>query len=212
MTKAKSGPSDPAPASGAVPLRTASGAPVVVRRSARRKRTVSANWEGGTAVVAIPAHFTAAQELHWVERMLAKLEARTVRQAGPGRTAPGDDALMARAAALSQRYLGGRATPLSVRWVSNQRSRWGSCTPSRRTIRLSNQLQGMPEWVVDYVILHELAHLLVPSHSPAFWAELAGCPRQEEAKAFLNGVSYATSRGLDAGANAGTGMDDDVEE
>lgn len=165
-------------------------------------------------VVSIPAHFSAAQERHWVERMVAKLEAKTARQGRMPRTASGDrafdNALMGRAAELSAAYLGGRAVPVSVKWVSNQNSRWGSCTPSRRTIRLSNQLQGMPGWVVDYVLLHELAHLLVSSHGPAFWAELAGYPQLEQAKAFLNGVTFASSRGLAAGP--GDGMDGDLDD
>ena len=138
--------------------REAGGKPrVEVRRSARRKKTVSAFWEGGTAVVAIPASFTRAQEAHWVERMLARLEQDAARRSGPA----GDEALMARGLELSSAYLGGRARPASIRWVSNQRRRWGSCTPSQRTIRLSHELQGMPAWVVYYVILHDLAHMLV---------------------------------------------------
>ena len=55
-------------------------------------------------------------------------------------------------------------------WVSNQGSRWGSCTPARGTIRVSDRVQGVPDWVLDYVLLHELAHLLVVGHRPDFWA------------------------------------------
>ena len=77
---------------------------------------------------------------------------------------------MKRAAALSDRYLGGLAMPESVRWVDNQKSRWGSCTPGDRSIRLSERLQGMPPWVIDYVLVHELAHLLEPGHDAKFWA------------------------------------------
>ncbi|MEN2743475.1 M48 family metallopeptidase [Sinomonas halotolerans] len=164
--------------------------PVEVRRSARRRKTVSAFWEGGTAVVAIPAGFTRAQEAHWVERMVAKLQQQTSRRRGPA----GDDALMERALALSAQYLGGRARPASIRWVTNQQRRWGSCTPSQRTIRLSHELQGMPGWVVDYVVLHELAHLLESGHGPHFWSLLEVYPRLAEAKAFLAGAAFAASR------------------
>ena len=163
---------------------------VEVRRSARRRKTVSAFWEGDKAVVAIPAGFSRAQEADWVERMVARLQQDTARRRGPAT----DEALMDRALALAETYLGGQARPASIRWVTNQRRRWGSCTPSERSIRLSHELQGMPSWVVDYVILHELAHLLVSGHGPAFWRRLEGYPRLAEAKAFLAGAALGASR------------------
>lgn len=185
---------------GGTPLTTADGAPVEVRRSARRRRTVAAFWENGTAVVAIPAHFSGAQEREWVHRMLEKLRVQGTRgpKAAGKRRAGSDAELAARASELSARYLGGRAVPASVRWVTNQNSRWGSATPSEGTIRLSHKLQPMPQWVIDYVLLHELAHLLVAAHNAAFWRLLAAYPETERAKAFLEGVSFATARGLPA--------------
>ncbi|MCU1435256.1 MAG: metal-dependent hydrolase [Pseudarthrobacter sp.] len=183
-------------------LTTPDGAPVEVRRSARRTRTVAAFWENGTAVVAIPARFTAAQESEWVHRMLEKLHRQGEKRADKGRKQPATDAaLAAHAADLSARYFGGRAIPTSVRWVSNQNSRWGSATPSEGTIRLSDKLRPMPQWVIDYVLLHELAHLLVAGHNAAFWRLLEAYPDTMRAKAFLEGVSFATSRGLGAGNN-----------
>lgn len=187
-------------------LTTPDGAPVEVRRSARRTRTVAAFWEDGTAVVAIPARFTAAQEAEWVDRMLAKLHRQGERRSASGRKRPASDAaLAAHAAQLSARYLGGRAVPASVRWVSNQNSRWGSATPAEGTIRLSDKLKPMPQWVIDYVLLHELAHLLVAGHNAAFWKLLEAYPETQRAKAFLEGVAFATSRGLPpGGGQAGT--------
>ncbi|WP_458781572.1 YgjP-like metallopeptidase domain-containing protein [Arthrobacter sp. D3-16] len=184
---------------------TEGGAPVEVRRSARRTRTVAAFWENGTAVVAIPARFTAAQEKEWVQRMLARLHRQGERRTASGRKRPASDtALAAHAARLSEMYLGGKAVPSSVRWVSNQSSRWGSATPADGTIRLSDKLRPMPQWVVDYVLLHELAHLLVASHNAAFWKLLAAYPETARAKAFLEGVSYAMARGL-PGSKTGDG-------
>lgn len=181
----------------AAALTTSEGAPVEVRRSARRTRTVAAFWEDGTAVVAIPARFTAAQEREWVQRMLAKLHKQGEQRAAAGRRRPAtDEALAAHAARLSAEYLDGRSVPTSVRWVTNQNSRWGSATPAEGTIRLSDKLRPMPQWVIDYVLLHELAHLLVPSHNAAFWKLLEAYPETQRARAFLEGVSFATSRGL----------------
>jgi hypothetical protein len=103
----------------------------------------------------------------------------------------GDAELAERAERLSNQYFDGRARPVSVRWVTNQNTRWGSCTPSEGSIRLSHRLQGMPEYVVDYVLLHELAHLLVPGHGPRFWRLLEAYPRTERARGYLEGVVAA---------------------
>lgn len=158
---------------------------VEVRRSARRRRTVSAYREGTRTIVLLPARMTKAEEAQWVATMLERLEAQE------RRSTPSDDQLWDRAQRLSARYLQGRARPSSVRWVTNQRSRWGSCTVQDASIRLSHRLQGMPEWVVDYVLLHELAHLLEPSHGAKFWALLTDYPDVDRARGFLDGWSLA---------------------
>ena len=158
---------------------------VEVRRSKRRRRTVSAYRDGDRIVVMIPATMSRAQEREWVDTMLARLE-RSER-----RRRPSDDDLLRRARELSGRYLGGMAVPESVRWVENQKSRWGSCTPGERTIRLSARLQGMPAWVTDYVLVHELAHLLEPGHDAQFWSWVDRYPQAERAKGYLLGWSAA---------------------
>jgi len=160
--------------------------PVEVRRSARRRRTVSAYREGETVVVLMPASFTADEERAWVTEMVARVE----RSEGRGRLT--DEALMLRARALNDAHLGGLATPDSVRWVGNQQSRWGSCSPGDRAVRLSDRLQQMPVWVIDYVIVHELAHLLEPGHDAGFWAWVERYPRAERARGFLLGWSEAS--------------------
>lgn len=162
-----------------------SDAAVEVRRSKRRRRTVSAYRDGDRIVVLIPASFSKKDEAAWVREMVAKVE-RAERRAHLS-----DDDLLARAQALSDAHLGGLANPDSVRWVANQNSRWGSCTPRDRSIRLSERLQTMPAWVVDYVIVHELAHLLEPGHDDRFWAWVGRYPLAEKAKGYLLGWSEA---------------------
>ena len=103
--------------------------------------------------------------------------------------------LLARSTALSTRYLGGRAVPRSVRWSTTQQHRWGSCTPADGSVRISVRAKGLPGWVLDYVVLHELAHLLVASHGPGFWAELTAYPRTERARGFLEGYDTASPAG-----------------
>ncbi|MGY1745355.1 M48 metallopeptidase family protein [Blastococcus sp. SYSU D00695] len=162
--------------------------PVEVRRSARRRRTVTAYRESGRTVVLIPAAFTPAEERRWVAQMVAKLQTREERRR---RSLGGDEQLMSRARELSAAHLDGVPQPASVRWVDNQQRRWGSCTPADRTIRLSSRLRGMPEYVVDYVLVHELAHLIEPGHDDRFWALVARFPRAERARGFLEGVELA---------------------
>ena len=136
-------------------------------------------------MVLVPARFTAAEEREWVARMVSRLERRDSRRK------PTDMALEQRAAELSRRHLGCRAIPSSVRWVDNQHTRWGSCSVEEGSIRLSRRLEGMPTWVVDYVLVHELAHLLVPGHDAEFWALVDGYPRTERARGYLQGVAEA---------------------
>ncbi|WP_052391230.1 M48 family metallopeptidase [Streptomyces sp. NRRL B-24484] len=158
---------------------------VEVRRSTRRSRTVSAYREGDRTIVLIPARMSKAEEQRWVSQMVERLARQESRRT------LGDDALETRARELSAEYLDGRAVPRRVRWVTNQNSRWGSCTPAEGSIRLSHRLQGMPGYVVDYVLLHELAHLLVADHGPRFWALLDAYPRTERARGYLEGVAAA---------------------
>jgi predicted metal-dependent hydrolase len=167
----------------------ASPAPrVEVRRSRRRKRTVSAFRNGDSVVVLIPASLSRSAEQRWVDTMLDRLERQEQRRS------PGDEQLMTRTAELSARYLDRRARPASVRWVDNQATRWGSCTPADGSVRLSTRLRGMPVWVLDYVLLHELAHLLEPGHTAAFWALVNRYPKSERARGFLAGADYAAAR------------------
>src|SRR5690625_6297870 len=88
------------------------------------------------------------------------------------RRRPTDAQLHERALKLSEKYLGSQAHPKSVTWSSSQNRRWGSCTPATGSIRISDRLKGMPHWVLDYVLLHELAHMITPDHSSQFWALL----------------------------------------
>ncbi|MFJ6721429.1 M48 family metallopeptidase [Streptomyces sp. NPDC091259] len=177
---------------------------VEVRRSARRRRTVSAYREGERTVVLIPARMSEAEEARWVGVMLDKLAAQESRRT------LGDAELTERAERLSEQYFGSRARPRSVRWVTNQNTRWGSCTPAEGSIRLSHRLRGMPEYVVDYVLLHELAHLLVPAHGPRFWRLLEAYPKTERARGYLEGVVAAERLPAPSDPSAAPGVPSDL--
>lgn len=185
------------------------GERVLVRRSARRRSTVTISRREGDLVIAIPAAFSAREERQWVGRMIDRLVSKESRRPPARRS---DAALLRMAREVSEAHLGGRAHPRSVTWSTRQNQRWGSCTPADGTIRLSHQLREMPEYVVRSVMMHELVHLLVPDHGPQFRALMANYPQAEKAQGFLDGVSWAKhvhegGAGVDDGA---IGPDDAV--
>jgi predicted metal-dependent hydrolase len=147
---------------------------VEVIRSAKRRKTVSAREVDGVIRVSIPARMTKADERRHVAELVARLERRK---------AGAEVDLEDRARVLAARLRLPR--PESIRWVDNQGRRWGSCTPARRTVRVSSRLARFPLWVVDYVIVHELAHLAEPGHTPRFWALVDRYPKAERARGYL---------------------------
>lgn len=183
---------------------------VEVRRSTRRKRTLTVYRERGQLVALVPAGLTVAQERELVPPLVERFLSKEAKRRYPR----GDAELRARAGDLYRRFLSAQAgAPLpefSVEWVDNQRRRWGSCSPSTGRIRLSSRLRGMPSWVADYVLLHELAHLFEPNHSARFHQLMAGCPDRDRAEAYLQGYQHGADG--DAGpADADGGVIDDVE-
>lgn len=147
---------------------------VEVVRSRRRRKTVQAQRVGDVLRVSVPAHLSAAEEERWVNEMLRRAERRQ---------RPASQDLEARAKRLAIKF--GLARPAEIRWVDNQQSRWGSCTPDQGVIRISSKLAGEPGWVLDYVIVHELAHLHVGGHGKAFWRLVNRYPLAERARGFL---------------------------
>jgi predicted metal-dependent hydrolase len=162
--------------------------PVEVVRSSRRRRSATAFVRDGRIVVQLPADLDVDAQEQLIERLVDKVSgAARVREVG------GDDALARRADELADRYLDGiRAT--SVTWSARMGRRWGSCTPSQGTIRVSQALAAFPSWVLDYVLVHELAHLQQPGHGPGFHDLVARYPQADRARGFLDGVQWADAR------------------
>ena len=154
--------------------------PVEIVRSTRRKRTVEAQIVNGTIRVHVPARMKQSE----VDRYTAELVARLQRA-----EASAHIDLDARATVLARRYK--LPLPKSIRFVDNQKSQWGSCTPSTGDIRLSSRLTQFPPWVLDYVIVHELAHLVEFHHNAKFNALVDQYPKAERARGFLTGVHYS---------------------
>ena len=147
---------------------------------------MSAYPRDGVVVVQLPARLDQREE----ERLIADLVAKVTRR--HAQEPVGDHDLLARAATLADAYVDG-VRPVTITWSTRMRRRYGSCTPADGSMRISRELLGMPEYVLDYVIVHELAHLLVPDHSPAFHELVARFPDTERATAYLDG--YAAGQG-----------------
>jgi predicted metal-dependent hydrolase len=147
---------------------------VEVTRSAKRRKTVGAQLVGGVLRIALPSWMSKAEEAHWVREMSGRFQ----RKMSADRLR-----LDERSAALSRRY--DLPKPGTIRWADDMRSRWGSCTPSQGTIRISNRLAAFPDWVIDYVIVHELAHLEVLGHNDDFWRLVYRYPKAERAIGYL---------------------------
>ena len=143
-------------------------------RGTRRRKYVEAVLVGDRLRVSFPRWMSladaqeAAAEL--AERMRRRCEASGIDVAS-------------RARRLAREY--GLPRPRSVRWSDQQQQRWGSCTPQDGAIRVSSRLAAFPSWVLDYVLVHELAHLLVPSHGPDHDALVMRFPLAERARGFL---------------------------
>jgi predicted metal-dependent hydrolase len=154
---------------------------VEVVRSKRRRKTVQALHRGDVLRISIPANMSKAEEAHWVSVMTERMRKRA-------RASSVD--LMRRARELCASYELQR--PVSVRWADNQLARWGSCTPTDGTIRVSSRLAAFPRWVLDYVLVHELAHLSVFGHGAEFDAIVNRYPLAERARGFLMAIDLTT--------------------
>lgn len=128
----------------------------------------------------VPASLSAEEEREWVERMVARLTKREeTRRLNAGRS------LEASAHRLNERHFEGGLRWESIRYVTNQQSLLGSCTPEDRTIRISHRVARLPDWVRDYVVMHELAHLVEPPHSARFWDLVGRYALAERARGYL---------------------------
>jgi predicted metal-dependent hydrolase len=147
---------------------------IVVIRSARRKRSVGAHLRGNVLQITVPTWMSKVEEERWI----ANMSARYRRKQATDRIDLKDRALT-----LARRH--DLPFPREIRWVDDMTTRWGSCTPSTGTIRMSSRLGKFPDWVIDYVIIHELSHLEHADHSPAFWKIVHRYPKAERAIGYL---------------------------
>lgn len=156
---------------------------ITVIRSKRRKKTIQTKYRDGHLWIYLPFGMSAKNEQKWITRMIERNKRwerkKTIKES--------DQWLHQRAQYLNKKYFDG-SLDFSIQFVTNQNSRYGSCTSVDRTIRISDKIQRMPSWVQDYVIIHELTHLIHPDHSKQFWDTVNQYRYTERARGYLIAV------------------------
>jgi predicted metal-dependent hydrolase len=160
-----------------------------VIRKERRRRSISAFRQGGVIEIHIPAKMSKRQELEIIPEMIAMVLRRE------GRSRKTDLQLLEIGMELLAKYLPDfDVVPASINW-RNMSERWGSCTTVDRTIRISDRLIGAPNYVLNYIIFHELIHLRIPGHDQDFYNYLNRFTDQQKCEAFLEGFELGSQSG-----------------
>jgi len=161
---------------------------IVVLRSKRRKKSISAYRQGGRIIISIPARMSKADERSVIPEMIAKIRAQEADES------PSETILLDRVHELLNLYAPEiKERPKSINWRA-MRERWGSCTSVDATIRISDRLKGAPGFALDYVLFHEAIHLHYFDHGPEFKAVLTRFPEEGRAEAYLEGFEAAERR------------------
>lgn len=161
---------------------------VEVIRSKKRKKTVQAKVVKNTLLIYLPAGLKQSEESRWIRKMKQQIERKQRKQA-----LNSTNQLQQRAEYINNKYFDGKLD-FSIQFVTNQTSKHGSCTPASKTIRISDEIADYPRYVQDYLIMHELTHLLYPNHSQQFWKKVNEYPNVERAKGFLHATEYFSKK------------------
>lgn len=158
-----------------------------------RRRTVELSLEGGRFVARVPRRVSRRELTPMLARLRAQLWQKLQSQ-GVYDNPSLDD----RARKVRGRYLADVDLPaFDVRFSRRQKKRWGSCSfdGHRGMIRISAQLIGHPVWLIDHLLLHEIAHLRHANHGPEFQALLARDPQRDRAKGYLEALELIDRNG-----------------
>jgi predicted metal-dependent hydrolase len=165
--------------------------PIQIIRSKRRKKSISGEIKNGTLIIRAPQRISDQELQPHIESLKKKLARSQKRRRAPQT----DDALETIARQLNREHFGGELKWASIRYVTNQRTRYGSCTPATGEIRISDRLKEMPKWVLTYVVMHEISHLIEANHSKSFWDLVNRYSLSERARGYLMAVGMETDDG-----------------
>ena len=126
----------------------------------------------------VPATMPVVERQHWAEVMSKRLERSAARRR------PTDQRLEERARRLNQRHFDGRLKWTSIGFAQMDHQ-WGSCSFTEGAIRIARRAAELPDWVIDYLLVHELAHLVQSDHGHDFHELENRYPLTERAKGYL---------------------------
>ncbi|MCY4107679.1 MAG: DUF45 domain-containing protein [Chloroflexi bacterium] len=118
------------------------------------------------------------------DRMISDVCERMARNNRVDR-AESDRLLLERAKQLDAEYLSGKAKPADARFSPRLTSSYGNANLHSGVIQVAERLRQSPQWVIDYLLIHEMAHLIVPGHSTEFWGLVDRYRYAERAKGYL---------------------------
>lgn len=161
---------------------------IQIIHSSKRKKTVQSKIVENVLRIYLPENLTNNEEEKWIKTMIEKNSAKRLHK-----EINSEKMLKKRANELNKKFFKNRLD-FDIKFVSNQTSKFGSCTPKNRVIRISDKIASIPQWVQDYVIIHELAHLVHPNHSKKFWNVVNKYKYVERAKGYLIAIGMISDQ------------------
>lgn len=156
---------------------------IKILRSKKRRRTVSARLLKDILIIRAPENIPESRLQKVVTELKARIERKQLKE-----ELNKDENLVQRAKKINLQYFENKLKINSIEYVADQNSKFGCCNYRTGCIRISHRISAMPQWVRDYVIIHELAHLVVPDHSRTFWDVVNRYKLAERARGYLIAV------------------------
>ncbi|MBN3039563.1 MAG: M48 family metallopeptidase [Candidatus Omnitrophica bacterium] len=163
---------------------------VKIHRSPNRVRTVNAYLEQGILHVQAPQNISEQELQNIISKFKKRITKRKLRK-----ELNKNHNLKEIAEKLNKKYFAGRLEISSIAYTTNQDKKYGVCNVSNGSILISHRLAKMPEWVRDYIIVHEMAHLIEPNHSKRFHNIVSRYPLAERSKGFLMAMGFEEDTG-----------------